>query len=79
MQLLKATVKESFRLNNIGSMNARQLKQDLVLDDYLIPKDVIFYNFYVKFNFHEKFMICRLSYFMHCIILPNLNDISKMH
>jgi cytochrome P450 len=42
MQLLKATVKESFRLNNIGSMNARQLKQDLVLDDYLIPKDVIF-------------------------------------
>ena len=41
MQYLKATVKESLRLHSIGSMNARQIKQDLLLDDYLVPKDVI--------------------------------------
>ena len=40
MPYLKATVKESLRLHSLGTLNSRQLKEDIVLDDYLIPKDV---------------------------------------
>ena len=40
MSFLKATLKESLRLHSIGTLNSRKLKEDIVLDDYLIPKDV---------------------------------------
>jgi cytochrome P450 len=42
MPYLKATLKETLRLHPIGIVNSRQLKEDIVLDDYLIPKDVYF-------------------------------------
>lgn len=41
MPFLKATLKESLRLHTSGSINSRKIPQDIVLDDYLIPKDVI--------------------------------------
>ncbi len=41
MPYLKATLKESLRLHALGTLNGRKLKEDIILDDYLIPKNVI--------------------------------------
>ena len=40
MRLLKATLKESLRLHNVGIVNSRKPKVDLTFDNYVIPKYV---------------------------------------
>ena len=41
--LLKASLKESQRLHSIAPTNGRILPNDIILDGYLIPKNVIKY------------------------------------
>lgn len=55
MPYLKATLKESLRLHALGTLNGRKLKEDIILDDYLIPKDTTVFFAHYTMSESEKY------------------------